>query len=61
MNQFETNLNGLGIGASAVVGIEHTLEDFPLNVSLDLGPSLYVLPRLQLGFAWALSIRYVLH
>lgn len=61
MSRFESNLNGLGIGASAVVGIEHTLEDFPLNVSLDLGPSLYVLPRLQLGFAWALSVRYVLH
>lgn len=61
MNWFETNSSGLGIGANAVVGIEHTLVDFPLNVSLDLGPSLYVLPRLQLGFAWALSVRYVLH
>ena len=61
MNQFETNYSGLGLGASAVIGLEHTLEDFPLNVSIDVGPSLYVLPRLQFGFAWALSVRYVLH
>jgi hypothetical protein len=61
MNQFETNFSGLGLGASAVIGLEHTLEDYPFNVSLDLGPSLYVLPRLQFGFAWAFSVRYVLH
>ena len=61
MSKFETNYSGLGLGASAVIGLEHTLEDFPLNVSIDLGPSLYVLPRLQFGFAWALSVRYVLH
>jgi hypothetical protein len=51
----------LGLGASAVIGLEHTLKDYPFNVSLDLGPGLYVLPRLQFGFAWALSVRYVLH
>jgi hypothetical protein len=61
MNQFESNLKGLGLGARAVIGLEHTLEDFPINVSIDLGPSLYVLPRLKLGFAWAISARYVLH
>ena len=61
MSKFETNYSGIGLGASAVIGLEHTLEDFPLNVSIDLGPSLYVLPRLQFGFAWALSVRYVLH
>jgi hypothetical protein len=61
MSKFETNYSGLGLGASAVIGLEHTLEDFPLNVSIDVGPSLYVLPRLQFGFAWALSVRYVLH
>jgi hypothetical protein len=61
MNRFDTDLVGLGLGASTTIGLEHTLEEFPLNVSLDLGPSLYVLPRLQLGFAWALSVRYVLH
>jgi hypothetical protein len=61
MSKFEMNYTGLGLGASAVIGLEHTLEDFPLNVSIDVGPSLYVLPRLQLGFAWALSVRYVLH
>lgn len=61
MNQFETNDSGVGLGASAVPGLEHTLEDFPLKVSLDVGQSLYVLPRLRFGFAWALSVRYVLH
>lgn len=61
MNQFEANTSGLGLGASAVIGLEHTLEDYPINVSLDLGPALYVLPSLQFGFAWALSVRYVLH
>jgi hypothetical protein len=61
MNQFDANTSGLGLGASAVIGLEHKLEDFPLNVSLDLGPGIYVLPRFQLGFAWALSVRYVLH
>jgi hypothetical protein len=61
MNQFDANTSGLGLGASAVIGLEHTLKDYPFNVSLDLGPGLYVLPRLQFGFAWALSVRYVLH
>jgi hypothetical protein len=61
MNQFEANTSGLGLGASAVIGLEHTFEDYPFNVSLDLGPGLYVLPQFQLGFAWALSVRYVLH
>lgn len=61
MNQFEANFSGLGLGVNAAIGIEHTLTDFPLNVSLDVGPGLYVLPRFQLGFAWALSVRYVLH
>lgn len=61
MNQFETNDSGVGLGASAVPGLEHTLEDFPLKVSLDVGQSLYLLPRLRFGFALALSVRYVLH
>ena len=61
MKQFDANFSGLGLGANAVIGLEHTLEEFPFTVSLDLGPGLYVLPRLQFGFAWALSVRYVLH
>jgi hypothetical protein len=61
MNHFDANTSGLGLGANAVIGLEHTLQDYPFNVSLDLGPGLYVLPRLQFGFAWALSVRYVLH
>lgn len=61
MNQFDSEFSGLGLGATAVIGLEHTIENFPLNVSLDVGPGLYVLPRLQFGLAWALSVRYVLH
>ncbi len=61
MEQFGANVGRVGLGASACIGLEHTLEELPLNVSLDLGPGLYILPRLQFGFAWALSVRYVLH
>ena len=61
MKQFGTDYSGLGLGVNAVVGLEHTFEDFPFNISLDAGPGLYVLPKLQFGFAAALSARYVLH
>jgi hypothetical protein len=61
MTIFDPGYSGIGLGASACIGLEHTLEDLPLNVSLDLGPGLYILPRFQVGFAWALSVRYVLH
>jgi len=61
MKQFGTDYSGLGLGVNAVVGLEHTFEDFPFNISLDAGPGLYVLPNLKFGFAAALSVRYVLH
>lgn len=61
MTMFQKDNIGVGLGASACIGLEHTLEDYPFNVSLDLGPGLYVLPRVQFGFSWALSVRYVIH
>jgi hypothetical protein len=61
MNRFLTGSSGIGLGASGVLGLEHTLEDYPFNFSVDVGPSLYVLPTIKLGLAWSVSARYVLH
>jgi hypothetical protein len=54
------NTTGAVIGADAILGIEYTFDDFPINLSLDLLPSLNLIGSTGWGgINGALSIRYV--
>jgi len=57
-----TNFNGGAyIGVDAVIGIEHTLADFPVNISLDYKPALNLIGFQGWEFdSFSLGIRYVL-
>ncbi|MGD0343241.1 MAG: hypothetical protein ABSA76_16195 [Bacteroidales bacterium] len=51
---------GAVIGADAILGIEYTFDEFPINLSLDLLPSLNLIGSTGWGgINGALSIRYV--
>jgi hypothetical protein len=52
--------NGSAIfGADGILGLEYTFDDIPLNLSLDLLPTLNIIGDFGLGINGALSIRYV--
>ena len=54
------NTTSAVIGADAILGIEYTFDDFPINLSLDLLPSLNLIGSTGWGgINGALSIRYV--
>ena len=50
--------SGLFIGIDGVVGVEYTFEDFPLNLALDTGPTLRVIPYVSFGWGGGLAVRY---
>ena len=50
--------NGLFIGVDGVVGVEYTFEEFPLNLALDTGPTLRVIPYVGFGWSGGLAVRY---
>lgn len=51
---------GSVIGADAIIGIEYTFDDFPLNLSLDLLPTVNLIGSTGWGgINGALSIRFV--
>jgi hypothetical protein len=54
------NNSGLILSATGVIGIEYTFQDLPINIALDTGPNLKIIPAL--GFDWrgAIAIRYTL-
>jgi hypothetical protein len=55
-----SSYTGVVIGADAILGIEYTFDEFPINLSLDLLPSLNVIGSTGWGgINGALSIRYV--
>ena len=54
------NTTGAVIGVDAILGIEYTFDEFPINLSLDLLPSLNLIGSTGWGgINGALSIRYV--
>ncbi len=56
---FET---GVFIGVDGVIGIEHTLADFPMNISLDYKPAINLIGNSRTTFdSFSLGIRYVLN
>jgi hypothetical protein len=51
---------GAVIGADAILGLEYTFDEFPLNLSLDLLPTINLIGNTGWGgINGALSIRYV--
>jgi len=50
--------SGLFMGVDGVVGIEYTFEVFPLNLALDTGPSLRLLPYVGFGWGGGFAARY---
>ncbi|NBR13349.1 MAG: hypothetical protein EBQ94_12585 [Flavobacteriales bacterium] len=55
----ERNSNFI-LGVSALIGIEYTFEDFPLNLALDTGPSLSLVPSAGFNWGGAVAVRYAI-
>ena len=54
------NNGGIGVGLDAIIGIEYSIPDVPLNVSLDVKPNINLIPSVNFGsINPALSIRYI--
>lgn len=51
--------SGPVVGIDGVVGIEYTFDEIPINLSLDIVPSITVIPGVWYWQRGALSIRYV--
>lgn len=51
--------SGPVIGVDGVVGIEYTFDEIPINLSLDIVPSINITPYVGYWQRGALSIRYV--
>ncbi len=52
--------NRASFGAMFVLGLEYTFEDIPLNIGLDAGPVVSVVPFTGIGFGSSLAVRYIL-
>lgn len=50
--------SGFWSGINGVVGIEYTIDFFPLNFALDTGPTLRFLPETELGWKVGIACRY---
>lgn len=48
------------LAPKALLGLEYNFEDIPINISIDTGPYLFVLPKI--GFIWGggLALRYAI-
>ncbi len=51
--------SGPVIGVDFVVGVEYTFDEIPINLSLDIVPSINITPSIFYWQRGALSIRYV--
>lgn len=58
--RFNDTYNGVVIGADAILGLEYTFDEIPLNISLDLLPTINLIGYTGWGgINSAISIRYV--
>lgn len=58
-NWHEHSGDAVVFGADIVVGVEYTFEPIPISISLDIVPSLNIIPYMSYWQKGALSIRYV--
>lgn len=50
--------HGFWTGLDGTIGIEYTFDVFPINLALDTGPTLRVIPDVKFGWNAALAFRY---
>jgi hypothetical protein len=48
------------LSGSALLGIEYTFNNIPLNLALDSGPIVQVLPQVGFGWGGGLAVRYAI-
>lgn len=53
--------NGFYLGGRAVVGLDYTLTDIPLNFAFDAGPYIGIINSGTIGWGGSFTIRYVLN
>lgn len=56
---YEHYSSGPVIGIDGVVGIEYTFDEIPINISLDIVPSINIIPYVGYWQRGAISVRYV--
>jgi hypothetical protein len=60
LRKLDLNTN-LVLGADAVLGLEYTFRDFPLNLAVDTGPSFIIVSDFDFGWGGRFAVRYVLN
>ena len=50
--------NGFYSGVSGVFGVEHTFDFIPINLALDAGPTIRVIPNFEVGLKVGFAVRY---
>jgi len=59
-NPYLNDYTGVAIGADAIIGLEYTFDEIPLNLSLDILPTFNIIGNTGWGgLNGGLSIRYV--
>lgn len=54
------SFSGMWGGATAVLGIEHTFSALPLNIALEGGPYLNLLPQIYIDGQVSVAVRYAI-
>lgn len=52
--------SGMWAGADAVLGIEYTFKEIPINIALDMGPTIRLFPYVGFGWAGGFAIRFAI-
>jgi len=51
---------GFWLGLDGALGLEYTFSEFPLNVSLDVGPTIRTIPYIDIGVMSGFSCRFAI-
>lgn len=54
------DFEGFWLRTDPNVGLEYMFNSFPINVSLDAGPTLRVIPYIKLGVMSGFAVRFAL-
>ena len=52
--------NNFLVSASGLLGLDYTFQEIPLNIAIDSGPILNIVPAVGVNWGGGLAIRYVL-
>ena len=58
-NKYGLN-DGFYLFGSAVIGLDYTFSDLPLNLAIDTGPSVGIINTYGFGWGGGIAIRYIL-